>query len=274
MSEIIIRKDGSQSIANMNGVGVNQRRVDALVSEHMNLRAEGFHTGQVSSGAVLEGLLNALAVGRDPDTMSNTMLAMGGVGDHFVKWRLGAAARGLFAVSSLSTEIELEDREEGKQIRGGMGEAIADEHSLLVANYHDEASRREMSEYEKMLATKGRLLRTESEENDFHAANIALAVGAGILMLCTRADGFIYKGKKLDTLHVDDITKYLAYIDATHSDDGNGIRKGGMKTKLKAARAAILGMAEQDSSIRVVVGNSLEDSRRLLNYNAGTWIVG
>lgn len=274
MSDILIRKDGSQSVANENGVGVDPLLVEGLVRQHTKLREDGFHTGQVSSGAALEGVRNALAVGLDPDEMDNTILAMGGVGDHFVKWRVGAARSGLLAVSSLSTEIELEDAEEGKQIRGGMGKALEHPKLLLVANYHDEASRREMSQYEKMLAARGNLLRTESEENDFHAANIAVAVGASVLMLCTRAEGFIYKGRKLDTIHVDDIDKYLEYIDATQSDNGNGIRKGGMKTKLKAAGSAITAMAGQGKSIRVVIGHSGVDSRRILQDNAGTWVEG
>lgn len=273
MNEILIRKDGSQSIANKNGIGVNPVLVDSLVEEHMKLREYGFHTGQVSSGAALEGTLNAMVVGLDPDEMDNTTLAMGGVGDHFVKWRISAAKSGLLTISSLSTEIELEDAEEGKQIRGGMGKALEHPKLLLVANYHDEASRREMSQYEEMLAAQGNLLRTESEENDFHAANIAVAVGAGVLMLCTKAEGFIYKGKKLDTIHIDDIDKYLVHIDETRSDNGKGIKKGGMKTKLKAAEWAMKAMAEQGKSISVVIGHSLEDSRRILESNAGTWVV-
>lgn len=273
MSEILIRKDGSQSIAAEDPrFGTDMEAIAAIVAEHKNLRAMGLQTGEVTSGAVLEGIAAALALGINPDEFSQKVLAMGGIAAHFGKWQISARESDLYAVSSLSTEIELEDAEEGRQIRGGMGEALTHPRVLLTANYHDEASRREMSEYEKMLAAQGNLLRTESEENDFHAANIAIATGADILMLCTRAEGFIYKGRKLDHINIEDIPKYLAYIEATKSDNRNGIRKGGMKTKLKAGEWALLEAAKQDRDMQVVIGHSTEDSRRLLE-DAGTWVV-
>lgn len=275
MNELLIRKDGSRSIANTNGVGVNSDAIDGIIGEHLKLRADGFHTGQVSSGAALEGLGHALAMGLDPEAeeFSEKLLAMAGVSSHFEKWRVSARESGLLAVSSLSTAIELKDAKEGKQIRGGMGDALARPKVLLVANYHDEADAREMTIYEQMLVEQGNLLRTESEENDFHATNIALAVGAGTLMLCTKAEGFKYKGRKLNSIDVEDIPKYLRYIDRTKSDELGGVRKGGMTTKLKAAEKFITGSAKQNHPARVVIGHSAQDSRRLLEDNAGTWVV-
>jgi len=273
MSEILIRKDGSRSIEAADPrVGTDVEAIDGIIAEHLKLRAMGLHTGEVTSGAVLEGIAAALAMGINPERFSQKVLAMGGIAAHFGKVQVSARESGLYAVSSLSTEVELEDVEEGRQIRGGMGEALKDPLVLLAANYHDEASRREMSQYEKMLEELGDLFRTETEENDFHAANIALATRANILMLCTMEDGFIYKGRKLDRINIEDIPKYLAYIEETRSDDGNGAGKGGMTTKLKAGEWALTQAAEQGREIQVVIGHSQEDSRRLLE-NAGTWVV-
>jgi len=273
MSEILIRKDGSRSIEAADPrVGTNIDAIDGIVTEHTRLREMGIHTGQVTSGAVLEGTAAALAMGIKPERFSQKVLAMGGIAAHFGKFQMSARESGLYAVSSLSTEIELEDAEAGRQIRGGMGESLADPMVLLVANYHDEASRREMSQYEKMLKELGHLFRTESEENDFHAANIALATEADILMLCTMASGFMYKGRKLDHINIEDIPKYLAYIEETQSDDGNGAGKGGMTTKLKAGEWALTQAFEQGRGMQVVIGHSREDSRRLLE-DAGTWVV-
>lgn len=272
MSDILIRKDGSQSIANENGPGINPESVATIVAEHDKLRADGFHTGEVSSGATLEGIAHAIAMGLNPDELSRKIMAMNGLSSHFETWREKAEANDLFVVSSLSTDVELEEADEGRQIRGGMGEALAHPRILLVANYHDEADPREMNEFEKTLAAKGYLLRTESEENDFHSANIALATGAAVLMLCTMADGFMYKGQMLRSIHVDDIPKYLRYIEETESDNGKGLSKGGMKTKLQAARAFITNEAAVRQA-RVVIGNSKEDSRRLIEGDSGTEVV-
>lgn len=274
MNGIIIRKDGSASIANADGRGVDVEAVRGLVGEHINLRNEGWHTGEVSSGARLDGLVAAMALGFSEHELSDKMLAMAGLASHFGKWQICARERGLLAVSSLSTEIELEDAEEGKQIRGGLGEAIGHLKVLLVGNYHDEASQREMNLLEKEQAEKGNLYRTESEENDFHAKNIAVASLADIMMLCTMAEGFYYRGRKLNTIHVEDIDKYLTYIDKTKSDTTkDGVRKGGMKTKLLAARAGVLEAQQQNRKMEVVIGHSKEDSRKLLEDNAGTWVV-
>lgn len=273
MSETLIRKDGSRSIeADDPRVGTDMAVIDGIIAEHKKLRDMGIHTGQVTSGAVLEGIAAALAMGINPERFSQKVLAMGGIATHFGKFQVSARESGLYAVSSLSTEVELEDAEEGRQIRGGMGEALTDPLVLLVGNYHDEASRREMSQYEKMLSELGNLFRTESEENDFHAANIALATDADILMLCTMARGFVYKGSKLDHINIEDIPKYLAYIEETKSDDDNGAGKGGMMTKLKAGEWALTQAAKQGREMQVVIGHSREDSRRLLE-NAGTWVV-
>ena len=191
MNEVLIRKDGSKSVAFQDRFGVDPQLTDFLVSEHVNLREDGFHTGQVASGAVLEGTANAQELGLDPDLFSNKILAMNGLSGHFGKWTVSAMKNGLLAASSLSTAVELQTSTEGVQIRGGMGEALDNSKVLLVANYHDEADPKEMNLYEREMVEKGTLFRTESEENDFHAANISLAVGANMLMLCTMAEGFM-----------------------------------------------------------------------------------
>lgn len=269
MTETLIRKDGSNSIANPDGVGINRVAVATLLDEHKKLRAYGFHTGQISSGATLEGVAHALALGMDPDEFSRKLLAMNGISSHFETWRVLGEDRGFFVVSSLATAIELQESQEGRQIRGGMGEALGHSRALLVANYHDEADPREMNIFEKVQAQRGNLLRTESEENDLHAANIALATGATTLMLCTTAEGFLYKGVRLAQIHVEDIDKYLAYLEETRAD-GNGLGRGGMKTKLEAAREFI---AKSTQPVRVVIGSSAEDSRSLLEGDRGTEVV-
>lgn len=273
---LIIRKDGSRSIANPDGIGIDSNAIDLLMEEHTNLRSDGHHTGQVSSGAVLEFMAHLQLMGElgISSELSDKLKAMGGLSSHFEKWRLSAQKYGLVAVSSLATAIELQDTKEGKQIKGGLGEALAHPKLLLVANYHDEADTKEMTEYERMLMQQGNLLRTESEENDFHAANIGVATGADVLMLCTLAEGFIYKGRKLSSINVEDVDKYLHYIDEARLDDISGIRKGGMRTKLLAAAEFLTQSAARGKqAAQVAIAHSTQDSRRILENNAGTWVI-
>jgi glutamate 5-kinase len=263
MGEVIARKDGESSIRNADGPGVDSVLIDGIVDQHVNLRDEGHSTLEVSSGATTEGEAHILSMGLDPSLYSGKMKAMMGMPSHFSKWVVSAAERSLLGVSSLSTAIELRDSEEGKEIRGGIGEALRRPEILLVANYHDEADPREMTIYEKMLHDRGEFLPTESEENDFHALNLAIAAAAGILMLCTDVEGVKKNGRKLDEIHVDDIDEFIEkYI-----EEGK-VSRGGIKTKLLAAKKGVL-----DHNMRVVIGHSQEDSRRLLESNTGTWVI-
>lgn len=269
MSEIIVRKDGSSSIAHPSGNGLDKAAVDHHVGEHINLRQDGFQTLEISSGAVLAARRLLLDRGFDFKVYSPKIQAMIGISEHFHMWQAVAGEHGLVAVSSLTTEVELE--QEGKEIRSGFAEALAHPELLVVGNFHDEGSSREMKlymqRYHKLRTYCRRLfhkvLETESEENDFHAANVAEAVGATILMLCTSTDGFRINGKKLDRIHVDDICKLLKYCEA-----GSASGKGGMGTKLKAAEQFV-----RRTRASVIIGDSFEDSRRLVEGNAGTWVV-
>lgn len=261
--EIIARKDGTNSIRHASGIGLDQESIGHIVGQHVRLREYGHSTFEVSSGSVAEGEALVLAAGLDPKQYSHKMLAMMGAPGHFGKFAIAAGEHGLLVASSLSTEIELKESEEGREIRGGMGEALGRDEILLVANYHDEADPKEMDIFDEMLRAQGVLLRTESEENDFHSLNLAIAAGAGILMLCTNVDGVKKNGKKLDSIHVDDIDKFIElYIEQ------GKISKGGIKTKLLAAKEAVT-----EHGMRVVIGHSMQDSLRILEDNAGTWVV-
>lgn len=265
MKELVVRKDGSSAIENANGIGINPVEVGRIVGEHLNLRADGFRTAQVSSGAVLEGKRAIVTVGGEPTDYSYKTQAMFGMAAHFMVWTVEAGKHGLLVASSLSTAIELRHSKEGKEIRGGMGSAIKHDNVLLVGNYHDEADSTEMRRYTKQfkkLIKQGKVLHTESEENDFHAANIAIATGAKYLLLCTSVDGFYKGGKRQVTINVEDIDKALRYCEERST---NG--KGGMKTKLKAARWAAR------HGIIVIIGDTREDARCLIEDHAGTWVL-
>lgn len=77
-------------------------------------------------------------------------------------------------------------------------------------------------------------------DNDRLAAQIAVTVGADQLILLSDVDGF-YSGNPADdpkATRYDTIEQITPEIEAMAGDAGSGLSKGGMKTKLMAARTA------------------------------------
>lgn len=78
-------------------------------------------------------------------------------------------------------------------------------------------------------------------DNDRLAAQVAVTVGADVLVLLSDVDGFYSANPKDDPTafrydRIDDITPE---IEAMAGDAGTGLSKGGMKTKIQAAKMAV-----------------------------------
>ena len=80
-------------------------------------------------------------------------------------------------------------------------------------------------------------------DNDRLAAQVAVTVGADLLILLSDVDGF-YSGNPAtdpDARRFDVIDTITTEIEAMAGDAGSGLSKGGMKTKLMAAKMATAG---------------------------------
>ena len=80
-------------------------------------------------------------------------------------------------------------------------------------------------------------------DNDRLAAQVAVTVGADQLILLSDVDGFYSASPALDpaAIRFDLIETITPEIEAMAGDAGSGLSKGGMKTKLMAARMATAG---------------------------------
>ncbi|WP_102108143.1 glutamate 5-kinase [Oceaniglobus roseus] len=80
-------------------------------------------------------------------------------------------------------------------------------------------------------------------DNDRLAAQIAVTVGADQLVLLSDVDGFYSANPQSDpdAIRFDVIDRITPEIEAMAGDAGSGLSKGGMKTKLMAARTATQG---------------------------------
>ncbi|MFN3938050.1 MAG: glutamate 5-kinase [Gemmobacter sp.] len=91
-------------------------------------------------------------------------------------------------------------------------------------------------------------------DNDRLAAQIAVTAGADQLILLSDVDGFYTANPRLDPAarRLDTVPEITAEIEAMAGDAVSGLSKGGMRTKLLAARTAVAGgcaMAIMEGSV-------------------------
>ena len=108
-------------------------------------------------------------------------------------------------------------------------------------------------------------------DNDRLAAQVAVTVGADQLVLLSDVDGF-YSANPNDDPHahrydvIDDITPE---IEAMAGDAGSGLSKGGMKTKLMAAKTA----TAAGCAMAITEGSVLNPLTALENGAPATWFT-
>ena len=108
-------------------------------------------------------------------------------------------------------------------------------------------------------------------DNDRLAAQIAVTIGADVLVLLSDVDGF-YSGNPrtdADATRYDVIDKITPEIEAMAGDAGTGLSKGGMKTKVMAAKTAAAGGA----AMAITLGSALNPLKSLEEGAAATWFA-
>ncbi len=108
-------------------------------------------------------------------------------------------------------------------------------------------------------------------DNDRLAAQIAVTVGADQLVLLSDVDGFYSANPKEDAgaVRFDLVEKITAEIEAMAGDAISGLSKGGMKTKLMAAKTAVAG----GCAMAIMEGSVMRPLQALADGAARTWFV-
>lgn len=108
-------------------------------------------------------------------------------------------------------------------------------------------------------------------DNDRLAAQIAVAVGADQLILLSDVDGFYSANPKQDptATRFDLIEDITSEIEAMAGDPISGLSKGGMKTKLMAAKTAVAG----GCAMAIMEGSLPRPLKALAEGAARTWFV-
>jgi glutamate 5-kinase len=108
-------------------------------------------------------------------------------------------------------------------------------------------------------------------DNDRLAAQIAVTVGADQLVLLSDVDGFYSANPKQDpsARRFDLVDKITPRIEAMAGDPVSGLSKGGMKTKLMAAKTAVQG----GCAMAIMEGSVARPLSALANGAARTWFL-
>lgn len=108
-------------------------------------------------------------------------------------------------------------------------------------------------------------------DNDRMAAQVAVTAGADQLILLSDVDGFYTANPAMDPTarRFDVIEAITPDVEAMAGDAGSGLSKGGMKTKLMAARTATAAGCD----MAITEGSVVHPVRALSQGAAATWFV-
>ncbi|QQA44655.1 glutamate 5-kinase [Pelagovum pacificum] len=108
-------------------------------------------------------------------------------------------------------------------------------------------------------------------DNDRLAAQVAVTTGADALVLLSDVDGFYTANPAEDptATHYPVIDRITPEIEAQAGDAGSGLSKGGMKTKLMAARTA----TEAGCALAITLGSPLNPLAGLEQGVRATWFT-
>ncbi|WP_108814303.1 glutamate 5-kinase [Loktanella sp. Alg231-35] len=108
-------------------------------------------------------------------------------------------------------------------------------------------------------------------DNDRLAAQVAVTVGADQLILLSDVDGLYTANPKIKSTakHLDIVDKITPEIEAMAGDAGSGLSKGGMITKIMAARIA----TEAGCAMAIALGTALNPLGQLERGAKTTWFT-
>lgn len=108
-------------------------------------------------------------------------------------------------------------------------------------------------------------------DNDRLAAQVAVTIGADQLILLSDVDGLYTANPRIDSAaqHLEIVQKITSDIEAMAGDVGSGLSKGGMITKIMAARMA----TEAGCAMAIALGTHTSPLLALENGARSTWFM-
>lgn len=232
--------------------GLRRDWIVALAEDVAALRGRGADVILVSSGSIALGRRSLrLADGVLPLEQSQAAAAVGQI--RLARaYEEALAPHGIATAQVLLTLEDTEDRRRYLNSRATLEQLLAFG-TVPVVNENDTVATDEI----------------RYGDNDRLAAQIAATVGADLAVLLSDVDG-LYSGNPKtdpDAVHLPEITEITPDIEAMAGDAGTGLAKGGMKTKLIAARTAM----RAGTTMVITEGSVLHPLKDLESGARATW---
>lgn len=108
-------------------------------------------------------------------------------------------------------------------------------------------------------------------DNDRMAAQVAVTVGADVLVLLSDVDGLYTDNPNTNATaqHIDNVEKISSEIEGMAGDPVSGLSKGGMKTKIMAAKTA----TQAGCAMAITLGSRMEPLSALESGERATWFA-
>jgi len=197
-------------------------RIECLGRQIDSLGSSGRQVVLVSSGAVGAGL-GRMGLTRRPEELAS-LQAVAAIGQSCLieAWERALRGRGRHAAQVLLVADDLQHRSRYLNIRNTL-RALLDYGAVPVINENDTVSVEE--------------LRTSFGDNDRLAALVATLLGAPLLVLLSDVDGLCDRHPSEPGARVlEEVAEIDAAVEALARDRPGGLSKGGMASKLAAAR--------------------------------------
>ena len=249
----LVVKIGSALLVDRN-TGLKQGWLSALAMDVAEAKVRGTDVVIVSSGSIALGR-KVLGLGTGVLTLEQSQAAAA-VG----QIRLARAYEEVLAPHGITTAqvlVTLEDTEDRRRYLNSRAtmETLLGLGCVPIVNENDTVATDEI----------------RFGDNDRLAAQIAVTVGADQLILLSDVDGFYSANPKEDpTAQRFDLVEVITpQIEAMAGDSISGLSKGGMKTKLLAAKTAVAG----GCAMAIMEGSVLRPLKALAEGAERTWFV-
>ena len=250
----LVVKVGSALLVDRDTGDLRANWLHGLAQDVAQIKARGTDVLLVSSGSIALGrsVLN-LPAGNLPLEQSQAAAAVGQI-------RLARAyeeALGPHGVTTAQVLLTLEDSADRRRYLNARAtlEQLLRLGTLPIVNENDTVATDEI----------------RFGDNDRLAAQIAVTVGADVLVLLSDVDGFYSGDPRTDgtAQRYDVIDKITPEIEAMAGDVGSGLSKGGMKTKLMAAKTA----TGAGCAMAITEGSVMRPLSALSGGAAATWFT-
>ena len=250
----LVVKIGSSLLVDAASGTLRQAWLEALADDIAALKAEGKEVVVVSSGAIALGR-NALKLPKGALKLEDSQAAAAvGQIDLAHAYEDAFRARSLVAAQVLLTLGDTEERRRYLNARSTMT-TLLKLGAVPVVNENDTVATSEI----------------RYGDNDRLAARVASMMSADCLVLLSDVDGFYTAppGSRADAQRLDEVTDITPEIEAMAGDVGSELSKGGMVTKIEAAKIAI----SAGTHMVIASGKVMHPLQALAKKGTATWFL-